>query len=170
MKSKDSKFYPGIAREVFGTRRSQQPEGPDRRDPRPALAAHHHGVCARAIPARQTRAVHRHARWSETRRTGHDAAARARQSHRPGTRARDDRHHDPERRRRCPGQRTRSRIRHAVRQVRRVHRSRSAAARGKELRRQAHARSGGRAAMGCSSGAAAAFSMAWFHPSGTGAS
>ena len=30
--------------------------------------------------------------------------------------------------------------------------------------REAHAQSDGRAAMGCSSGAAAAFTMAWFHP------
>ena len=139
MESKDSKFYPGIARDVFGT--------VDPNNPKTLIVATHAQDYQRTItvyvPAQYKKGakapfivIHD---GPEDRRTRCDAGARVRQPHRAEARAGADCDLDPERRRRRARQPARARVRHDVGQVRGIHRGRGAAGGGEEREREAHA-------------------------------
>ena len=134
MESKDSKIYPGIAREpnTFAAARSGGPQQADRQQPPCSLHAPGGGVCPQAIRPRHGGAVHRRRGW-----TGPGIVHRARQSDRRAPGAGDDRDLHRQRQRRRTGQPARTGVRHDVRPVRGVRREGSAAAGGEAIQRQA---------------------------------
>ena len=162
MDSKDSKFYPGIARDVFGT--------PDPNNPKTLIVETH------PIDYKRTITVYIPAQYDPVtpRLSSSRTTAKVRRAGHGLPRILDNliaQRRVPamiaimiQRRRRRPGPRARSRIRHDVRQVCRVHRGGSAAARGDTLRREAHARGEGPRDDGRQFRRSAAFTMAWNHP------
>ena len=149
MDSKDSKIYPGIARNQPGA------VVPYTRQVAVYVPAQYvAGTPAPFIVAQDGMSAH----------LSRQSAADPRQPHSREARAADRRRHGAQRRRRCPGQSARAGIRHRLGRLHGFHRDGSAAAHHEGLRVAFTKDPEGRATMGGSSGAACAFTMAWFHP------